>query len=47
MIIERDVVRQSSVPFALLLIQLVLALFVVFEFLAIIGFVFGPIERKI
>lgn len=47
MILEKSVARQNTVPFALLLIQMVLALFVVFEFLAIIGFAFNPLTREL
>ncbi len=45
MIIDRDVVRENRIPFSLLLIQLVLAMLVVFELLAIVGFDFNPATR--
>lgn len=44
-IIQKEVVKAYPVPFALLLIQVVLALFVVFELLAIIGI--DPIARDL
>ena len=47
MIIDKSIVRESSVPFALLLAQLVLALFVALQFLVVIGFSFDIATRQL
>jgi len=47
MIVEKNVVLKHRVPFALFLIQLILAMLVVFQFLAVIGFQFVPETKQL